>query len=301
MPRRLLEALKSGRVLLMDGAMGTELQRVGLTSTECPEAWNFTHPDRVRAIHQAYVDGGAEVLVTNTFQANPRRLGSFPKAPATADAVAEGLRLAHCCCESRHFVLLGIGPFQAPGSSMLDPLTIASFGAAPRCADGLLFETWSDVACLELAKDFRRWDPALATCPMFLSLAFQRDSPSSYRTIGGGQSPEWFASRAEDHGFAGLGINCGKDLSLADVAAIVRRFRRETDLPIFARPNAGTPTRLNDQWVYPGTPEAMATGLTQVLEAGAVVIGGCCGTTPAHIRAFAAVVNAWNDSRPKES
>src|SRR6516165_5147065 len=105
-----LEILRSGRVLLMDGAMGTELQRAGIGENECYEAWNLTHPDRVRAIHHAYVDAGAEVLLTNTFQANWASLSCHGLHNSAPQIQRQGIHLARIDADRRHYVLFDIGP-----------------------------------------------------------------------------------------------------------------------------------------------------------------------------------------------
>jgi 5-methyltetrahydrofolate--homocysteine methyltransferase len=94
-----------------------------------------------------------------------------------------------------------------------------------------------------------------------------------------------------------IGANCGKEIDMDDMVRIVERYRSACDLPIFVRPNAGTPKRTRSGWRYPRTPAAMAAGLPALLEAGVTMVGGCCGTTPEHIRAFRKVVDAWNQRR----
>ena len=106
--------------------------------------------------------------------------------------------------------------------------------------------------------------------------------------------PEWFAQRAKAYGVTALGVNCGRDIDMDDIIEIIHRYRSVTDLPLFARPNAGTPTKQGDRWIYPHTPEMMAARLPELLEAGVSMVGGCCGTTPEHIAAFRAVIDAWN-------
>jgi 5-methyltetrahydrofolate--homocysteine methyltransferase len=92
--------------------------------------------------------------------------------------------------------------------------------------------------------------------------------------------------QAEQNGVAALGVNCGRDIGMDEVIEIIRRYRQVTKLPLFARPNAGTPQREGERWVYPQTPEMMAERLPELFEAGATMVGGCCGTTPEHIAAF---------------
>src|SRR5262249_41650204 len=98
-------------------------------------------------------------------------------------------------------------------------------------------------------------------------------------------------------GVDALGVNCGRDLAVGDAAEVVRRYRQETDLPLFARPNAGTPAFVDGKWVYSWTPALLARALPELLKAGVAMVGGCCGTTPEHIAALRPVVEAWNEGR----
>src|SRR5262249_5825973 len=135
--------------------------------------------------------------------------------------------------------------------------------------------------------------------PVLLSLAYLRRADGALVTYSG-HAPETFARHASRHGVAALGVNCGRDVGLEEAAEVVRRYRRATDLPLFARPNAGTPSLAGGEAVYPRTPALMAGGLPELLEAGAAMVGGCCGTTPAHIAAFRPVVEAWNDQLARQ-
>src|SRR5438445_7547682 len=138
---RFLEVLHSGRVLLMDGAMGTELQRAGLKPGECGELWNLTQPDKVRAIHQAYVDAGAEVLLTNTFQANPAALARHDLDGQLGMICQAAVDLAREAAGPDHWVLADAGPFSAEDQDDWERLAVALAAARP---DGVLVETCSD-------------------------------------------------------------------------------------------------------------------------------------------------------------
>jgi 5-methyltetrahydrofolate--homocysteine methyltransferase len=297
---RLLEVLDSDRVLLMDGAMGTELQRAGIGEGECYELWNLTHRDRVRAIHQAYVDAGAEVLLTNTFQANPAALarhGLLDRGQAIWDAA---LSLAHSAAGPEPFVLADIGPL---GSEVGMREAWRLWEAlkewiASSAAEVLLLETASDVLDLITLRKMmavRKMFGLLGVeeFPILLSFTYRRAADGSIRNIHNWW-PEACIRKAKPYGIAALGVNCGRDIGMDEVIEIVRRYRGMTDLPLFARPTAGTPTRVGDRWVYPHTPEAMAARLPELLEAGVCMVGGCCGTTPAHIAAFRPILDAWN-------
>jgi len=289
-----LKALHSGRVLLMDGAMGTELQRMGLTSEECGESWNIRQASSVQAVHESYVAAGAEVLLTNTFQANPSYLARFHLEDRLEEIFLRAVRLARKAAGRSRFVLGTIGPLLTTGGwtafrNLKDLKFLISLLDG---VDGILFETWSHPCVLSVIEyAFHRFVPM--ETPLLLSLSYQRKPSGSIVTISG-HAPETFARHAERHGIAALGVNCGRDIRMNDLIEIIRRYRALTDLPVFARPNAGTPRKLDGQWIYPHTPEAMAAWLPELLEAGVNMIGGCCGTTPAHIAAFRRVVDAWS-------
>ena len=296
---RFLEALRSGRVLLMDGAMGTELQKAGLCDGENGAAWNLLHPERVRAVHRAYRDAGAEVFLANTFMANAANLGdAFPPGPIIISDFWTSAWGLIAPPGALVFRLGSVGPVAGRlAAREFDDwgYFYARHSTFYHGADGIVLETCSSprvaYAIRRLRRDAGEW-------PLLLSLAYQRDRRGKLVTFSG-HPPEWFARRARDYGIVALGVNCGRDIGMDDIIEIVRRYRAVTDLPLFARPNAGTPTRDGDRWVYPLTPKAMAARLPELLEAGACMVGGCCGTTPEHIAACRPVIDAWNARRAR--
>ncbi|HYV37790.1 MAG TPA: homocysteine S-methyltransferase family protein [Gemmataceae bacterium] len=273
-----LEALHSGRVLLMDGAMGSELQRAGMQPGECYELWNLTHPDRVLAIHQAYVDAGAEVLLTNTFQANPPAFAKHQLQHQMDVICQSAVRLARQAGGIKTHILADIGPFKDTGDEVI------------RVVEGL--SRTHDIL-METLSNFFQVESVAIRQRLLVSFTYLHNNSGGLQTFPG-QNPEVVAQRASALGVAALGVNCGRDITMDDCAEIIRRYRTVTDLPLFARPNAGTPTKIDNQWVYPRTPEQMAAELPKLLEAGVSMVGGCCGTTPAHIAAFRRVVDDWN-------
>jgi 5-methyltetrahydrofolate--homocysteine methyltransferase len=272
---RFLQALGSGQVLLMDGAMGTELQRAGIGAGECYELWNLTRSDQVRAIHQRYLDAGARCLVANTFQANPAILAKHGRADDL-----EAINL-----------LASIGPMDRKHEDF------ARVVRSLADADGLLLETWSTpfAALAAITASNILAEAGKPVLPVLLSYAFRWPRGARVPALTqGDHSPTQAAVITQSSSIAALGVNCGPDISISDIAKIVRRFRRVTEVPIFARPNAGTPTRVGNQWVYPQTPDKMADQLAELLEEGVTMVGGCCGTTPEHIAAFRRIVEKWN-------
>jgi 5-methyltetrahydrofolate--homocysteine methyltransferase len=283
MENKFLQSLHSGKVLLMDGAMGTELQRAGIQPGDCHEHWNLTHPERVLAIHRAYVEAGAKVLLTNTFQANCAALAKHGLQALVGTIGEAAVALARKAATPEVLVLTSIGPgvwqwFQQDAHLL----------KAIQAADGLLLETLDDLSTVP---------GSFKPLAVLASVTFLRSPAGDLRTFAN-YAPEAIARRTRVmDGIAALGVNCGRDISMDDCIEIIRRYRTMTDLPLFARPNAGTPTLTDGQWVYPHTPEQMAAKLPELLATGVAMVGGCCGTTPAHIAAFRPVIDAWDARR----
>lgn len=294
-----LKALHSGRVLLMDGAMGTELQRAGIGAGECYELWNRTHADRVRAIHRAYVAAGAEVVLTNTFQANPSHLARFGLEEGLEEINRSAVSLARREAGRSRFVLASIGPILDPSqrTEFADFQALARMLVSLEDADGYLLETCSSPQWLTAVRyAFHR--VVEVDTPLLLSLTYRRTASGRLVTHSG-HAPETFARHAENHGIAALGVNCGCDVGMDDIIEVICRYRAETALPLFARPNAGTPTKQGERWNYPHTPQAMAERVPELVKAGASMVGGCCGTTPEHIAVFRAALASlgWRSKR----
>jgi methionine synthase I (cobalamin-dependent) len=285
----LLKALESGPPLLMDGAMGTELIRAGVAGdrAECSAAWNLTHPEQVLAIHQAYAGAGAVVHLTNTFLANPPALRVLELEDQLEAINEAGVRLARQAAGAGGFVLGDIGPIlDHHGVEFARPEELARVLASLGEADGFLLETCSSPRALEaVCFAFHRVLEADGK-PILLSLTYHRDSRGRLVTLSG-HGPETYARHAARHGVAALGMNCGKDIGTAQTMEVIRRYRDQTDLPLFARPNAGSPVRVGRELVYPHGLEEMAAALPELLAAGVRMVGGCCGTTPAHLAALA--------------
>jgi 5-methyltetrahydrofolate--homocysteine methyltransferase len=271
MPSTLLDRLRQGPPLLMDGAMGSELIRAGLPLGQNGADWSLTRPEAVLAIHRDYIAAGAEVVLTNTFQANPSEIPDLALLSRIGSAAVELARKAGAT-----FVLGDIGPLERAHD-------FRHVVAALAGTDGILLETFSSPGVLSLAEAMRG-RPESRDLPILVSLTF-RHGASGIETFSG-HAPEWFAERAQEAGIDALGVNCGREIGLADCALILRRFRTKSYLPLFARPNAGTPVGAGTRWEYPRSPEDFAAGVEVLVSAGAAMIGGCCGTTPKHIAAM---------------
>jgi 5-methyltetrahydrofolate--homocysteine methyltransferase len=272
-----LRALAAGPVLLMDGAMGSELIRAGLRPDGSAAAWNLSHADIVLGLHRAYRQAGADCLLTNSFQLNPLSLRRHGLLESLSELGAAAVRLARA--GGARFVLASIGPFVDPPdmTEFADRRQLRSVLAALDGVDAFLFETCSSPRALAAVEYAFHEAPETQGVPLLLSLAYRRGKGGRPETFSG-HAPETFARHAARHGVAALGVNCGLDIDMTEIVEIVRRYRDVTDLPLFARPNAGTHGER--------TPEEMAAQLPELLEAGVRMVGGCCGTTPKHIAAF---------------
>ena len=293
----LIEALRS-RPLLADGAMGTQLQRAGLEPGGCGEAWNLDAPERVLAIQRAYVDAGSDCLITNTFGGSRIMLERHGEERVEAINRA-GVELARAAFDGRPgFVLGDVGPFggllepygDMPAERVAESFAEQASALIGAGADAIIVETQTSFEELELAIEAAR--AAGAPC-VIASMAFDltRDG-REVRTMMGispEAAAEFMAARAVDV----AALNCGTGVDMARAADAVRRYRSVCDLPVMAQPNAGQPVLENLQVVYRQPAEEMAVGLPGLLEAGARVVGGCCGSTPEHIRHLRAAMDRF--------
>jgi 5-methyltetrahydrofolate--homocysteine methyltransferase len=294
-----LDAIRSGRVILMDGAMGTELIHAGLTVGERGEVWNLTHSEIVTAVHQQYVEAGAACLVTNTFLAREAFASTVGRGSTDWNAINQrGVELARACVQHRSpFVLGSSGPPPLSGAAMSDAaqLELAATDSWQQlrwlaAADGILLETQPSVRFINAM--LQQATPSDLGVPLVVSFTFAGSTggPVCYAER---LHPDELAKLMTQHQdqITALGVNCGRDVGLEALIPIVRGFRQILDLPILARPNAGTPRLSGDRWLYPQSPQQMAARLPALVDAGATLVGGCCGTTPAHIAAFREVLD----------
>ena len=259
-----------GRVWLMDGAMGTRLLPLDLP---CVALANLKHPERVRALHQSYADAGADVHLTNTFQVNPPALA----AHGLDHRLEEIAQAAIAHARTTHGIILGsVGPIMAKGqrTDFTDRDALHRTLDALESVDGVLFETCSTPSALSAVEYALHRIGWIESRPLLLSIAYRwhDGQPLGWH----GHRPEFFARHALRHGVDALGVNCGVGMGPEQVCEVLRHYRQETDLPLFVRPNTGTP-------------EEFARMLPSWVMAGASMVGGCCGTTAEHIRAMASV------------
>ena len=278
------------RVLLGDGAMGTQLQQAGLEPGGCGEAWNLDHPERVLAIQRAYVEAGADCLLSNTFGASRVMLERHGEADRVFEINRAGAELARQALGGRPgFVLGDMGPFgglMEPYGEIARARVERAFREQARAlvaggVDAIIIETQTALEELEIAIAAARE----AGAPVVIgSLAFDRMLDQDEVRTMMGVSPEEAAEFLARQGADIAGTNCGSGVDMRMAADVARRYRSACGLPVMAQPNAGQPVLENMKVLYKETPDQMAAGLPELLRAGARIVGGCCGSTPDHIR-----------------
>lgn len=284
----LLSRLRQGETLLADGAIGTMLQVQGLPAGSIPEAWLFEEPDQIRALHQSYIEAGSDLILTCSFGGNHYRLAREGLSDRTVELNQRAAELACEVAGDSVFVVGDMGPtgeLLAPLGRLTSAEVTAAYAEQARGllaggVDLLLIETLSDLNEAQAAIEGVR---RVTDLPIFCTFSFD----SRGRTMMGVRPEQ--AARQMAPLVEGIGANCGRDPSeYAGFLQVMRLAAPEALL--WAKPNAGLPHLSGveaGQVIYDATPEPMAGIAQQLKAAGAAVIGGCCGTTPAHIAAMA--------------
>ncbi len=279
----LLARLQQGPVIIADGGMGTQLYHHGAPQNAIFEYLNLTDPNLVSRVHQDYADAGAELLETNTFGANTLRLAAFRLDTKTYQINLAGARLTRTVAGENRWVAGSVGPLIEPKGNSFE-LTPAHKGQvfseqmtalAEGGVDCFLLETFLTVKDLELAIGVGHQ----LGLPVIAQLAFNEGGFS-----GDGYSVEQAAHRLTTAGATAIGANCGT--GPRELAQIVSRMASATHLPVTAFPNSGFPEYVNGRHLYLATPEYFVVLGREMVQAGVNVLGGCCGTTPEHIRAM---------------
>lgn len=267
--------------------MGTQLLRAGMPVTTTPEAWLLAHPERVRAVHQGFADAGADCFLMCTFMAHPAALEGSPGAGSLEAVWCRAVEVARDVAGDERYVLGSLGPLSRNPREPVDEAVCLRLARAIRSAggiDGLLLETQFGSGVLPLVRRLLELlsSPAI---PLLLSFTYRHEADGSCATITG-ETPEEVVALVAAEPIAALGVNCGRNVSPGDVTRILRSYRAVTGMPLLARPNAGSPDPAAPEEFVGLEPAAFAAAVGDWLEAGATLVGGCCGTTPAHIRAL---------------
>jgi homocysteine S-methyltransferase len=284
------DLLSSDQIIVFDGAMGTQLYAKGIYINRSYDELNLTNPDLVREVHQEYVRAGADVIETNTFGATAHNLQQYGLDASLREINITAARLAREAACERCYVAGAIGPL----GLRIEPYGPTSFDEAKEMfkqqvaalleggVDLFVLETFSDISEIRQALGAVR---ELCDLPVVAQMTILADGNTSY-----GTTPEVFTTRLAEWGADVIGLNCG--VGPADVLTAIEKMRKVTDKRLSAQPNAGLPRDVQGRQFYMSSPEYMAKYAKRLIQAGVKVIGGCCGTTPTHIKLISDAVRA---------
>jgi len=292
--RSFAQALKAGG-LVADGAMGTQLYERGVLYSACFEELNLSRPEMVQRVHEDYVRAGATVIETNTFGANALRLEKHNLVSRVTELNTAGVKLARAAAGSHAYVVGAIGPsgyfLGAPSVEDLARVRTALFDQARALidagVDGLVVETFRQPAEIRVALE-AALEAAGGTVPVVASVSVDPEN-----LMADGQSVRAMAKSLREWGASAVGVNCSD--GPMNVLAAAEEMR-EAGLPIWAVPNAGLPRRVDERLVYISTPEYFGVYARRMYKLGVQVVGGCCGTTPEHVKRIAAAARMVGSS-----
>ena len=276
------DLIADGRVHVFDGAMGTMLYGRGVFVNVCYDELNLTQPGLVQEVHEAYVRAGAEILETNTFGANPVKLSAYGLEDRTQEINRAAVEIAVWAAHGRAAVVGAIGPLgiriepwgPTAKSEAVEHFARQMAGLVEGGVQGFILETFSDVDELHAALLAVR---RLSSLPIVAQVTVGEDGSTPY-----GTAVETLAAQLTDWNADVIGLNCS--VGPAPMLDGIERMAAVTTKPLSAQPNAGLPRVVGDRRIYLASPEYMAQYARRLIQAGVRFIGGCCGTTPEHIR-----------------
>ena len=284
------ELLASDGVFVFDGAVGTRLYDKGVYINRSYDELNLTAPDLVREVHAEYVKAGADVIETNSFGATRHKLQQYGLESRLREINIAAARLAREAAGDKAFVAGAIGPL----GLRIEPFGPTSFEEARELfreqaealleggVDLFILETFSELPVIEQAI---RAVKEICDLPIVAQMTIQDHGKTTF-----GTAPETFTAELEKLGVDVIGLNCG--MGPTHVLSALEKMRAVTDLPLSAQPNAGLPRDVQGRQFYMGSPEYMATFAKRFVQAGANFVGGCCGTTPTHIKLIADAIRS---------
>ena len=287
MRKSFLEVIKENKTLVSDGAWGTFLQAEGLRSGECPEEWNVSHPDVVKNIAKSYIEAGSDMVETNTFGGSRHKLNMFGLGERTYELNKAGAALSREAAGDDKWVIGSIGPSGAilmmeevSEDELYQDFLEQVKGLADGGIDAFCIETFSALDEAELAIKAAK----TTGLPIMCTFTFENGFTMM------GVTPEVYAEKMLELDVDVLGTNCGNGLDgMVDYVTAIKHVA--PDRPIIIHANAGLPVIKGSETLYPETPEHMSSFVPAILKAGACIVGGCCGTTPEHIKSIKNIVS----------
>ncbi len=292
--KKLLESVKSGEILVADGAMGTMLMQRGLKPGEPPECFNLRDLDVLEEIARLYLDAGAEIIQTNTFGASPLKLSLYSLDDKTEEINRNAVLAVRKVIDDHAYISASCGP----SGRLLKPFGDIEpedvYSSFERQMDALV-NAGVDIICIETMTDLTEATLAIQAAitvsqatPVVATMTFD-PTPRGFYTVMGVSIAD-AAKGLEKAGADIIGSNCGNGIE--NMVRIAKEFKESSSLPLIIQSNAGIPVMKDSKTIYPETPEFMAKKARELVSSGVSIIGGCCGTTPEHIRALRKMVDS---------
>ena len=290
---KVLDKIAGGRVLVSDGAWGTFLHQKGLKADECPESWNLQRPDDVLEIASSYVEAGADIILTNSFGASPLKLEGYGLEAQTIELNRSAAELSKKAAGDRALVMGSMGPTgkmvmmgEVSPQEVFNGFMEQAKGLADGGVDGIVIETMTDPEEAKLAIEAVKKASSLDVGCTF---TFSKNQDGVYRTMMG-TDVEAYLEMALSAGADIIGANCGNGTAgMIEIVKVIRAL--DPDIPVLVHANAGLPIYQDGKTVFPESANEMSSQMEELVKAGANIVGGCCGTTPEHIRQIVQILS----------
>ncbi|AFH49525.1 Methionine synthase I methyltransferase subunit [Ignavibacterium album JCM 16511] len=292
--KKFFEQLDNKKILVSDGAWGTELFKLGLRSGECPELWNETNREVILKIAKSYISAGSDIISTNSFGGSSIKLSHYNLDNKTYELNKIAAEISREAAGDK-LVMGSVGPtgkFLMTGDisseELIESFTLQTKALLDGGVDAILLETFYDIdeaeCAIKAVKDF-------PDVPLICSFTYDRNSSGEYRTMMG-STPKDVLQAMITLGVDVIGVNCGSGYnSMIDLVKELRGFSH--NIPLLVQPNAGLPETIESNIVYSETSEAIINSVKSFLSIGINIIGGCCGTTPEHIKIIRKTVDEF--------